>query len=71
MACAVVTTSLALSPHHHHVSRCLAMIGAQGRDAFYRGEIADAIVEEVQKRGGVLSRRYVVMVISNSLMRGR
>ncbi|MBQ6245366.1 MAG: gamma-glutamyltransferase, partial [Kiritimatiellae bacterium] len=26
-----------------------------GRDAFYRGEIADRIVEQVQKDGGVLT----------------
>lgn len=33
----------------------LAKVGIYGEDAIYKGEIAQAIVDEVQKRGGVLS----------------
>ena len=37
------------------LAKTLAMIGAGGEDAFYKGEIAQAIVKEVQKRGGILT----------------
>ncbi|PKL74759.1 MAG: gamma-glutamyltransferase [Candidatus Melainabacteria bacterium HGW-Melainabacteria-1] len=33
----------------------LAKVGIYGEDAIYKGEIAEAIVKEVQKRGGILS----------------
>jgi len=36
-------------------ARTLAKIAAYGEDAVYKGEIAEAIVAEVQKRGGILS----------------
>ncbi len=37
------------------LARTLDLIAEGGRDAFYRGEIADRIVEQVQKDGGVLT----------------
>jgi len=36
-------------------ARTLARISAEGEDAIYKGEIAQAIVAEVQKRGGILT----------------
>lgn len=36
-------------------AKTLAKIGAEGADAIYKGEIAQAIVNEVQKRGGILT----------------
>lgn len=36
-------------------AKTLAKIGAEGVDAIYKGEIAQAIVNEVQKRGGILT----------------
>lgn len=38
------------------LARALRLIQAQGRDAFYRGEIAAAIVDKVRKHGGVMTR---------------
>jgi gamma-glutamyltranspeptidase/glutathione hydrolase len=38
------------------LAKALRAIQAQGRDAFYRGEIAAAIVEKVQSNGGVMTR---------------
>jgi gamma-glutamyltranspeptidase/glutathione hydrolase len=38
------------------LARALRAIQAQGRDAFYRGEIADAIVAKMQAGGGVMTR---------------
>ena len=38
------------------LARTLDLIAKGGRDAFYRGEIADRIVEQVAKDGGVLTR---------------
>ena len=38
------------------LSRALRLIQAQGRDAFYRGEIADAIVAKVTANGGVMTK---------------
>ncbi len=37
------------------LANTLAKIGIYGEDAIYKGEIAQAIVNEVQKRGGILS----------------
>jgi gamma-glutamyltranspeptidase/glutathione hydrolase len=37
------------------LARSLRLVAAQGASAFYEGELARAIVAEVQKRGGVLS----------------
>lgn len=37
------------------LAKTLSMIGAGGEEAFYKGEIAQAIVDEVQKRGGILT----------------
>ena len=37
------------------LSRALRLIQTQGRDAFYRGAIADAIVAKVQANGGVMT----------------
>jgi len=36
-------------------ARTLARISAEGADAIYKGEIAQAMVAEVQKRGGILT----------------
>jgi len=41
------------------LSRALRIIQKQGRDGFYRGEIADAIVAKVQKNGGVMTRKDI------------
>src|SRR6185503_19461055 len=38
------------------LSKALRLIQAKGRDAFYRGEIADAIVAKVQANGGVMTK---------------
>ena len=38
------------------LAKALRLIQQQGRDVFYRGEIADAIVKKVQANGGVMSR---------------
>lgn len=38
------------------LSAALRLIQAEGRDAFYRGAIADAIVAKVQAAGGVMSK---------------
>ncbi len=37
------------------LAKTLALIGVGGEDAFYKGDIAKAIVSEVQKRGGILT----------------
>ena len=39
------------------LARALRILQKQGRDAFYRGEIADAIVAKVQKNGGVMTKQ--------------
>ena len=39
------------------LARTLDLIARDGRDAFYRGEIADRIVEQVRKDGGVLTHK--------------
>jgi len=38
------------------LAKALRLIQAQGRDAFYRGPIADAIVAKVQGNGGVMTK---------------
>jgi gamma-glutamyltranspeptidase/glutathione hydrolase len=38
------------------LARALRLIQNEGRDAFYRGDIADAIVEKVRGDGGVMTR---------------
>jgi gamma-glutamyltranspeptidase/glutathione hydrolase len=38
------------------LSKALRLIQAQGRDAFYRGAIADAIVAKVSANGGVMTK---------------
>jgi gamma-glutamyltranspeptidase / glutathione hydrolase len=38
------------------LAKALRLLQKQGRDAFYRGEIADAIVAKVQSNGGVMTR---------------
>jgi gamma-glutamyltranspeptidase/glutathione hydrolase len=38
------------------LSKALRLIQTRGRDAFYRGEIADAIVAKVTANGGVMSK---------------
>ncbi|THH06520.1 hypothetical protein EW145_g4025 [Phellinidium pouzarii] len=38
-------------------SRTLAAIAANGADAFYKGEIADAIVHAVQSTGGIMTHK--------------
>jgi gamma-glutamyltranspeptidase/glutathione hydrolase len=38
------------------LSRALRLIQTQGRDAFYRGDIADAIVAKVTANGGVMTK---------------
>jgi gamma-glutamyltranspeptidase / glutathione hydrolase len=38
------------------LAKALRLIQAGGRDAFYRGEIASAIVQKVQANGGVMNR---------------
>jgi gamma-glutamyltranspeptidase / glutathione hydrolase len=37
-----------------NLSKALRLIQKQGRDGFYRGDIAQAIVDKVQKNGGVM-----------------
>lgn len=37
------------------LARTLAKIAVEGADAIYKGEIAQAIVDEVQKRGGIIT----------------
>jgi len=39
------------------LARALRLIQKQGRDGFYRGEIADAIVAKVTKNGGVMTKQ--------------
>jgi gamma-glutamyltranspeptidase / glutathione hydrolase len=39
------------------LSRALRLIQKQGREGFYRGEIADAIVAKVTKNGGVMTKQ--------------
>jgi len=38
------------------LAKALRLIQAQGRDAFYRGEIADAIVAKAKANGGVMTK---------------
>jgi len=40
---------------HLNLSRTLSVIAEQGPDAFYRGEIADAIIGKIRAEGGILS----------------
>ena len=42
---------------NHELATALRAIQQQGRDAFYRGDIARAIVAKVQSGGGVMSRQ--------------
>ncbi len=48
------------------LARTLAKIAVEGADAIYKGEIAQAIVDEVQKRGGIITledlARYEVKI---------
>jgi len=39
------------------LAKALRLLQRDGRDAFYRGDIAAAIVEKVEKNGGVMTRR--------------
>jgi gamma-glutamyltranspeptidase/glutathione hydrolase len=39
-----------------NLAKALRLIQAEGRDAFYKGAIADAIVRKVQTGGGIMSR---------------
>lgn len=39
-----------------NLAKALRLIQAEGRDAFYKGAIADAIVQKVQAGGGVMTR---------------
>jgi gamma-glutamyltranspeptidase/glutathione hydrolase len=39
------------------LARALRLLQREGRDAFYRGDIAAAIVDKVARNGGVLARR--------------
>jgi gamma-glutamyltranspeptidase / glutathione hydrolase len=39
------------------LAKALRLIQKQGRDGFYRGEIADAIVAKVTKNGGVMTKQ--------------
>src|SRR5262249_62029782 len=39
-----------------NLAKALRLIQTQGRDAFYRGAIADAIVAKVQANGGVMTK---------------
>ena len=39
-----------------HLAKALRLIQTQGKDAFYKGDIAAAIVAKVQANGGVMSR---------------
>lgn len=41
---------------NHGLARALRLLQVQGRDAFYRGEIASAIVGKVQASGGVMAK---------------
>ena len=38
------------------LARALRLLQSEGRDAFYKGDIAEAIVEKVQGEGGVMTR---------------
>lgn len=38
------------------LARTLKIIAKNGKDGFYKGEVADAIVEELQKRGHVITK---------------
>ncbi|MFA6168863.1 MAG: gamma-glutamyltransferase, partial [Gemmatimonadaceae bacterium] len=38
------------------LARSLRLIAEQGADAFYRGEIADSLVAEMQRGGGIISK---------------
>jgi gamma-glutamyltranspeptidase / glutathione hydrolase len=40
-----------------NLSKALRLIQAEGRDAFYKGAIADAIVQKVQANGGVMTKK--------------
>ena len=39
------------------LARTLRLIASKGPDAFYRGEIADSIVAEMQRGGGIITRQ--------------
>ena len=39
-----------------NLSKALRLIQAEGKDAFYKGAIAEAIVQKVQSNGGVMTR---------------
>lgn len=39
------------------LARTLGLIAAKGPDVFYKGEIADSIVAEMQRGGGIITRR--------------
>jgi gamma-glutamyltranspeptidase/glutathione hydrolase len=39
------------------LAKAMRLLQREGRDAFYRGDIAAAIVEKVEKNGGVMTRR--------------
>jgi gamma-glutamyltranspeptidase/glutathione hydrolase len=41
--------------HNRPLARALRLLQSKGRDAFYKGEIAAAIVEKVKANGGVMS----------------
>ena len=60
-----------------NLSRTLETIAEQGPDAFYKGPIADAIVEKIKATGGILSHEdlenyeVVVQPALQGLYRGR
>ena len=43
-----------------NLSRTLGLIAEQGPDAFYRGEVADAIVSKIRAEGGIMTHEDLV-----------
>ena len=43
-----------------NLSRTLGLIAKQGADAFYQGEVADAIISKIRAEGGIMTHEDLV-----------
>src|SRR5712671_4853420 len=43
-----------------NLSRTLGLIAEQGADAFYQGEVADAIISKIRTEGGIMTHEDLV-----------
>jgi gamma-glutamyltranspeptidase / glutathione hydrolase / leukotriene-C4 hydrolase len=43
-----------------NLSRTLGLIAEQGADAFYQGEVADAIIDKIRAEGGIMTHEDLI-----------